>query len=167
MALRTQFNLAIDVRQTAAGDYLGQVVDQFPAFLELWTSGTGAGLADLYYYDNRLLGAGATESHDLTALTPGPLGANVNMTELRLIAIRAAPANGDALDVTPNAVNGFTDILQAAGDLLRIHEGTTFIWACPTDGVTAIAAGNRVIDIINTDGAAGINYEILIVGTSA
>ncbi len=85
----------------------------------------------------------------------------------QLIDLQADESNTSACTVEPDATNGWTAWLAAAGDILNIPAGMTVGFVAPLDGSLAVGGTNKELLITNTDAANAATIRVVVVGTSA
>jgi len=166
MSVTTELDQRIYAVQPAGGDYTGQATIEHGSNGRRWSSGTSTSQADKVYHDERDLGAGANEDLDLTTITDA-YGTALGLAEVRAIKISADADNGDSIEVKPGAANGYVGALKDASDILQIWPGGAVTWECPTDGHNTVDGTHKVINVSNSDGAAGATYTITILGCSS
>lgn len=155
----------LDALQTSALD-LGSA--QFPLAFD-WTTllanGTGAGQASQVWSDTRTLGASASENLDLAGGLTNAFGVTLTFTKVKLIMVRASPANNAAnnVNVSRASSNGVT-VFLAASDGLTLSAGAVFVWADPA-GQTITAGTGDLLTVANSAGTNSVDYSIVIVGT--
>jgi hypothetical protein len=130
----------------------------------LLANGTASGQASQAWTDTRTLGPSATENLDLAGSLINAFGTTLTFTKLKLLAIKADPANNVAnfVQVTRPASNGVPFFL-AASDGLQLSPGGIFIFYDPV-GVTVTAATGDLITVTNGAGTNSVNYDVLVVG---
>lgn len=165
MALTVSLRAAVSGSQTNPLD-LGS--GSFPVSLSgdlSFANGTGNGQADLLFSDTRTLGASASEDLDLAGVLTSAFGATITMAKVKAIFIKAAAANTNDVVISRPATNG-VPLFSAASDALAIKPGGCFMWASPNAGVTVTAGTGDLITIANSAAGTGVDYSIIIVGTS-
>jgi len=167
MPLSTQINLSIQAAQTGAYDLGPKSAIAAISKALSWDSGVAAGQADLMFSDTRTLGPSATENLDLAGTLADAFGTTLTIVKLRLLWVYAAVANNvaNAVQLTRPASNG-VPFLIAAGDGINLGPGAGFLWFDPI-GVTVTAATGDLLTVTNGAGTNSVNYDVLIVGTSA
>lgn len=167
MALTTTVNLSISGTQTNALD-LGTAALPFSLSSNYsLTSGTAAGQADRVFTDTRTLGASATEDLDLAGVLTDAFGAVITFAKIKAIAIKAAAANTNNVNVSRPAGATGVPIFLAISDGFLIPPGYTFFWGGSGTGVTVTAGTGDLITITNSAGGTSVTYDVVIIGTSA
>jgi hypothetical protein len=132
------------------------------------SSGILANQADVIFADTRNLAASATDTLDLIGgglLDVGKVA--FAPAKLKGLLVVAAPTNVNNVNVVRPATLGVT-IFLAAGDGIAVGPGGYFAWAAPTLTTVAVAAGvSDQLQVINSAGGTAVDYDIIIVGTSA
>lgn len=133
-----------------------------------YSSGTGAGQNDLVWSDRIVLAAAGTTTIDLNG---GGLlsvfGQAVNFVEVTSIVIqnRETVAGTRVLEFGPAVANTFLWTFKAANDVISI--GPSGSYGQYVDAGVACVGGADSIQIVNTDGANSVTYDIQIIGRSA
>ena len=137
-------------------------IDERPA------TGTTNGQWDLHCGVTYTISASSTENVDLTSLAD-PFGGAVAFAEIDAIAIvHMESSASSSVDLSPNASNGWTSIFQDASDLTRLLAGQAAIYAdFAAGGGFAVGASNKVLDIVNNDGANAATVRLYAWGRSA
>jgi hypothetical protein len=131
------------------------------------TNGTAADRADLVFSDTRTISASSSENLDLAASLTDVFGSTLTFVELRAIMVIADSSNTNNVRVTRPASNG-VPLFLAASDGIDVPPGGVFLWSCPADGaVTVTASTGDIITVANSSSGTAVNYDIVIVGTSA
>lgn len=158
-----------------------QIVTQFKNLLDLSTpidaldkktkielaNGTGTGMADLCFHDQRTVAASGTDALDLAGSLAGPFGASQVFVELRALLVFAAAANTNNVRVNRPASNG-VPLFLAASDGIDVPPGGLFMWACPADGKVPVTAGTGdLLNIDNSGAGTSVTYDVVIIGCSA
>lgn len=145
----------------------------FDSIQDVFQNGTGAtaGNADLWWHDERSLGATTTDNLDLAGgLTHPVTGAAITFNRIKLILIDLdAPATGVFLRVGPG-VTGATNPwigpwAQVASNYITVYD--TLYMSNKTDGWGTITAGSADTLSIYNSTASSILYRIFLLGASA
>lgn len=144
------------------------------AFLDFsLADGTAAGQADRVFSDTRTVNASTNDDIDLAGPLTDSFGATVTFAKIKGLWIRSAGtghplgANTQNFTVGGAPTNGWTSLLAATAVTMRPGQVAQFQCA-PTDATGwAVTAGTG--DLLRVANGAGgaINYDIIIVGTSA
>lgn len=137
-----------------------------PAEIEL-ENGTAASKADLCFSDTRQLAASANEDLDLAGSLPDAFGTTLTFVKIKHIYIKAAAANTNSVIVKPASSNGFTGPFGAATHTLTIPPGGYIELSAPVSGWAVTAGTGDKINIANSAAGTTVDYDIIIVGTSA
>ena len=167
MALTSTITAKIAATQTAASD-LG--TSSFPlAYSESnsLANGTAASQADLLFSDTRTLSASGTEDLDLSGSLSDAFGNTLAFVKVKSILIVASSDNTNDVQVEPAAANGFLGPFAAVGDQLDIPPGGSIMLNAPVNGWTVTAGSGDLLTITNSAGTTSVEYDIVIVGTSA
>jgi hypothetical protein len=168
MALTANIDLNVTGKHTGVLD-LGTAVYPFALSTPVaFASGTGTGQADRVFTDTRTLAGSATESLDLAGTLTDAFGATITFVTIKAVIVRAAAANNIAnqVQVTRPASNGVA-IFMAAGDGISLAPGYAFAWFGSGTGVTVTPATGDLLTITNSAGTNSVNYDIVVIGTSA
>lgn len=130
------------------------------------TSGTTANKADRGAYDTRTLGIGANEDLDLQTMVDANNVA-IALAEVVVLRITASSANAANVEVKPGAANGFTAILKDPTDVIQLKPGAVAHFECLAAAAYTVDATHKVINVLNTSGAATASYTISVAGRSA
>jgi hypothetical protein len=169
MPLTSSFSAAVGFNQTSPQD-LGTAA--FPAAvraLAQLTSGTGAGQADLVFSDTRTLAASANESLDLAGSLVGAFGATLTFVKVKGLFISADAANTNSVVVGAAASNPWATLLNATGTI-SLRPGSFFLAAAgqlDATGYGVVAATGDLLKVANSGGTTGVNYTVIVIGTSA
>lgn len=133
--------------------------------------GVGAGRFNRrYYYNSRHTGNTALLTTSARALDlqtqVDEFNVALGLEEVVYLDFVSDPENTQNITWTPNASNGWTSLLGAAGDLLNIKPGCRVTFnAMHLDVGWAVGTTNKVLDIANAVSSTQ-HYELLIVGRS-
>lgn len=168
MAVTGTLGLNFNLRETATAAGVQSAINDIEANFPGWTiaSGTGAGMADKVYGATRTLAASGTEDLDLSGALTNQLG-TVVFVKIKAIFVYAAAANTNSVQVTRTATTGVNSPFLADGDGISLSPGAMFLWASPTTGGTVTNATDDTLTVTNSAGGTGVDYTIIIVGTSA
>ena len=165
MAFKGNISIALKASQSPPAGHAPDVVGKLTMDLAL-SEGTGDNAAHGYVVDSSLsLSASSTVNLDLTA-RQDVFGSAVAGVELVAFGIKSAATNGDDVEISPNATNGFLGFLKDPSDVAIIPPGGCFVWINPKDGSHAISASNQVLDITNTDGSTASIDTFFVFKTS-
>lgn len=131
-------------------------------------TGTGTSQADRLFHDKRTLNAAASETLDFAA---GGLvdafGAAFSPAKIKFLAIYVNTATSGAyLTVGGNASNQLATMFGDVTDKVEVGADSPLIIANTVDGFAVTAGTGDILKIENPSGVA-IEYEIVVVGTSA
>lgn len=137
-------------------------------------NGTGAGMADLLFTDERTLSASATEDIDLSGLFGSPqtqltdaFGQTVVFARVKAIIVEASTANTNNVNVIRPASNG-VPLFLAASDGVAVRPGGFYAWGCTDATAAAVAAGTAdLITFTNSSSGTSVTYRLTIIGASA
>lgn len=167
MALDTRLEVRLRATQTGGADLVGATAPLDLVKTVLLTTGTGANQSDRMWSDHRVVTASATDSLDVSGALTDAFGVTVTFAKIKLILVIAATTNTNNVLVTRPATNG-VPWLSAAGDQIIVRPGGIELWACTDATAVAVTAGTGdLIDIINSAGGTSVEYDIVIIGTSA
>lgn len=127
--------------------------------------GTGAGLVDKEFDDERTLADGATENLDLSGSLTDAYGASILFAKVKVLAIKNKSTT-QTLSVGGAATLGFIGWVGDPTDKVLIGPGAFALLICDPVGVTVTAGTGDLLKIANSAGAACI-YDIVIAGSSA
>lgn len=169
MALTSELDLTLTATLTSALDLAtGSAPFGLARRIQL-ASGTAAGQADRCFADTRTLAASGTESLDLAGSLTDAYGATITFAKLKLVLVVAAAGNTNDVQVTRPASNG-VPLFIAAGDGIALKPGGIFLWAAgqaDAAGFTVTAGTGDLLTITNSAGTTGVDYSIIVLGTSA
>jgi len=131
------------------------------------SSGTAANQADRVFTDTRVLGISATEDLDLAGTLLDAFGVAITFVKVKAIIIKAAAANTNNVQFSRPAGATGVPLFLAVSDGLVIPPGYTFAWFGPGTGVTVTPATGDLITITNGGAGTSVQYDIVIIGTSA
>jgi hypothetical protein len=132
-------------------------------------SGTTINKADKRWISAaRSLGASTSENLDLAGSLTDQFGATITFARIKLLIVQLITATaGYTLEVGGAASNAASTFFGDATDKLIIRGGGFGILYAPDATAYAITAGTGDILKVNNPNAAGITYNIELVGASA
>lgn len=132
-----------------------------------FTNGVIAGTNNLIWSDRRTVAAGVTDTIDLNGggLTDA-FGVAVNFASVTGICIfnRETVINTRTLNFRPAAAATFLWTFGAVGNTIAIAPSGAYIQWDDVVGGHLSPGGADSLSLVNTDGANGVTYDILIIG---
>jgi hypothetical protein len=170
MALDTP-TLQMQIVSTLTGTTLEGAAPSYPLNLTwaaVLTTGTGASQADKIYAASITLGISSGQDIDLAGVLTDPFGAALTFVKVKAIAIKANAANTNNVRVSRPAANGFA-FFVAASDELVLTPGGLFLFVNPgAAGIGTVTPGTAdLIRVDNSGAGSTVNFDIVIIGTSA
>lgn len=132
-----------------------------------FTNGVGINQADLIFSDRRTLAASANEDLDLAGVLTDPFGVVITFAKIKAILIKAASGNTNSVNIKPATTNGFLGPFNAAADTIKIPPNGIVLLTAPINGWPVTAGTADLINIANGGGTTSVDYDIIIIGTSA
>lgn len=136
-------------------------------------NGTADGQADLIYLlQDNTIGAGATNSHDLSGSLEDFFGDGAVFARVKAILLintspDGSPASEASLEVGGNA-NAFASWLGDTSDKVVVRPGGFLLLACDdATGYIVTAATGDVLDVTNLDGSNAGQYTLALIGATA
>lgn len=110
------------------------------------------------------LTASGTADIDLQSLNGGPVGTTLSFGNVWGFAFEAPSSNGDAVELTPHATNGWTSFIKAAGDAIILEPGAVVM----VGGADfAVGASNKVLTATNTDSGDAAILRVIVIGRTS
>lgn len=162
-SLRVQLNAT----QVSAVD-LGTT--QFPLrylYSKSLPTGTTASKADRLFSDKRHLNASASEDLDLAGVLLDAFGVAITFVKVKAILVAPSVANVNNVNVSPGSAASFLGPFADASDIVSIPPGGIFLATAPVAGWTVTATTADKLGIANAGAGTGVDYDIMILGTSA
>lgn len=129
-----------------------------------FANGTGANQANMWWHDQRTLGASATEDLDMAGSLTSVFGTTITFTSIKAVFVSAASGNTNDVQVTRPGANGVT-LFMAAGDGIALGPGAWFMWVTPqANGKTVTGGTADLITFTNSAGGSGVTYDVFILG---
>lgn len=131
-------------------------------------SGTAVDQADLIFHDRRTLTASANDDIDLAGSLVDAFGDTLTFAKIKGILIRNRSTTvGDILNIGGGSAN-FINWIAAAGDIVKLGPGGVFLlWNPSTAGYAVTATTADILRITEAGGANSVDYDIVLIGTSA
>jgi hypothetical protein len=169
MTLATTISATIGLTLVGAADDFGSTPRwalNYNRRISLAT-GTGTSQADRVFADSRQLAASANEDLDLAGVLTDPLGAVLTFVKVKGIWVKALTGNTNNVIVKPAAAAGFLGPFGDASDTLSIPPNGEILLVAPKAGWAVGAGTTDKLNFANSAGGSVVNYELIIVGTSA
>lgn len=171
MPLTGNITLSVSAKQTATLDLGAAVADLLLSQAVVFANGTGAAQADKAWSDRRQLAASGSEDLDLNGGSAllDPYGAAVSFVKIRWLGIKALASNTNNLVVGAAAANAWANLLNSTGTL-TLRPGEAIFVACgaaDATGHTVTPGTGDQLKIANAGGGTAVDYDILVIGTSA
>ena len=132
-------------------------------------NGTAIDQADVLWHDRRTLAASTSEDLDLAgSLVSALTGAAVTFAKIKCIYIKnRASTAGYILAVGGASSNQFVGWVANASDIVNIGpDGVMLLWNPSLAGYAVTASTGDLLKINNTGGGS-LDYDIVLIGTSA
>lgn len=169
MSLTSSLSMAVSASQAVAAD-LGSAsrVANVRRAVALAT-GTGAGAADLVFSDRRTIAASGTENLDLAGTLVDSFGATITFVKVKGIYIAASAANTNSVVVGAAGTNPWIGLLNATGTVTLRPGAALMAMAGQADatGMGVVAATGDLLKVTNSGSGTGVDYDVVIIGTSA
>jgi hypothetical protein len=133
------------------------------------TNGTGAGQADLAWFDSRTLSASSSETIDFAGTLRDPLNTLISMARLKALVISAAAGNTNNVVVGGGATT-ITTLFGATTHTTALRPGETVAWFSGSNDATGkvITSGSAdLLQIANSGAGTTVGYTIAAIGCSA
>lgn len=164
MTLTSKITIDFEANYAAGNDIAdAEQVVAFAKRVSLAT-GTGVGKADILFTDERTLAAGANEELDLAGVLADAFGATVAAAKLKAIIVVADDDNGGNIEIGGAASNAFV-LFKDATDIGVVEAGCFFAQTFRTGRTVTAGTGDK-LKMLNTDGAAGASYRLILVCAS-
>lgn len=162
---KIQSSISFTLDRTAE---IGKSSDSFDGYgAKVLANGTGQDQADQVFRDRRTIVASGNENLDLNALTDPVTGAAINFAKIKAILIRAAAANTNNVVVGAAASNPFLGPLGGTAPTLTLKPGDSVLLAAPKDGWSSANGASDQLKVANSGSGTAVDYEIVLIGTSA
>jgi hypothetical protein len=119
------------------------------------------------FTDTRTLGISATEDLDLAGVLTDAFGAVITFVKIKALIIKAAAANTNNVNLSRPAGATGVPIFLAVSDGIIIPPGYTFAWFGSGAGITVTPSTGDLITLTNSGAGTSVNYDVVIIGTSA
>ncbi|MER5482920.1 hypothetical protein ABT024_06850 [Streptomyces sp. NPDC002812] len=168
MPVISDFSLTASVAQTKATDFTLTTDPLSRIWSTHLESGTGAGLADKAFHDQRTLAASATEDLDLAGGLTDVYGASITFVRIKGLFVVASAANTNNV-ILGAGTNPWATLLTATGTVTLKPGGACGFFAGSGDAVgwPVTAATGDILKVANSAGSTSVVYDVVIVGCSA
>jgi len=162
--------LSVTGSQSSAIDFTTGQAPIARTYQLLYGTGTGAGLADRVWHDQRTIAASGTDDLDLAGVLVDVFGATVTFARIRAMVVAAASGNTNNVIVGNATTNGFITWVGAAAHTVTVRPGG---FLCLANGLTdatgyAVTAGTGdILRIANSGAGTSVTYDIILFGASA
>jgi len=167
-ALSVSGKLSLNSQLTNALD-LSTPEDHLPfEFSDALETGTGLDGANRVWSDERTLGAGANDDHDLTAGLTDAFGNVIVFAALRAIIVyNKGTAAADVLSIGAAALNPIASPFGDVTDIVKVGPGgVLFLWNPSLAGYAVTTDAADILRIHN-GGAGDTIYQIILIGSTA
>lgn len=130
-------------------------------------SGTGSGQADKLFMDERTLAASATENLDLDGGLTDAFGAALTFVTVKAIMVVAKASNTNDVVIGGAASNGFVGPFGGTTPTVAVKPGGLALLVAPKTGWAVTASTGDILKMANSSSGTGVDYSIVIIGTSA
>lgn len=169
MSLTTAIKLQLRATATGTPD-LGAAAHEIAKEWSVSTKdGSGAGLANRLWTDQRTLAASASEDLDLAGSLADAFGVTQSFARVKALIIAAAASNANNLVVGAASSNAWAALLGAT-HTLTIRPGTSvcvFAGGADAIGYVVTAGTGDLLKIANSAGGSTVTYDIAVIGCSA
>lgn len=168
-SLAVQLALTLSWQQTNAAD-LSTPRDAAALSLDdELTNGTAIDTADVLWHDRRTLAATTSEDLDLAgSLVSALTGAAVTFAKIKCILIKnRSTTAGYILAVGGASSNQFINWVANSSDIVNVGPNGIFMLWNPSLAGYAVTASTGDLLKINNTGGGSLDYDIVLIGTSA
>jgi hypothetical protein len=169
MTLNSKLQVSVVANLTNALDLGEALAPLTKNYRTVLGTGTGVGLADKVFHDQRTLAASATEDLDLAGVLTDPLGQALTFVKVKGLIVAAAAGNTNNVVIGAAAATPWAALLNATGTV-TVRPGGVFAAFVGEADANAYAVGAGTADLLKVaNSAAGtpVTYDVIIIGTSA
>lgn len=169
MPLDTKIRVDLSADLSSAADFTTPSAPLKRVYQAILRSGTGAGLADRLFSDQRTLAASATEDLDLAGALVDTLGGTTVFARVKGLLVAAAAGNTNNVVVGAAAANPWATLLGATGTI-TLRPGAFFVAVAGTADATgwAVTAGTGdLLKVANSAAGTPVVYDVHVIGASA
>lgn len=134
-------------------------------------NGTGAGQVDRIWDDTRTLAPSATEDLDLAGALLDAFGNAAVFARVKGLFVAARASNVNNVLVGANVVNGWATLIGptgASGGVVTVRPGGWCAFGATDATAHAVTAGTGdLLHIANSAGGSSVDYDIVVIGSSA
>ena len=129
--------------------------------------GVSTGQADKMFADNRTEAASSNESLDLYGSLTDPTGGTLNFVTIKAIYIKASCNNTNDVLLGGAASNAFYGPFNASTDIVAIRPCGVLMIFAPNTGWAVNSSTAHLLKLANSSSGSGVNFDIIILGTSS
>ena len=134
-------------------------------FGNVFGNGTGANQANMWWHDQRTLGASASENIDLAGSLTSVFGTTITFTSIKVFYVKASASNNSANDVHVKRGTAGPALFLADGDGTALPAGAWLLHVNPNaTGWVVTATTADIVTITNSAGTNSVVYDIFIAG---
>lgn len=129
---------------------------------------SGAGLADVGWWDRRTLTASSSENIDLAGTLHDPFGNTVTFARIKVLLVAALATNTNNVVVGGGGTT-FTGLFGATTHTTIIRPGMAVVWMTNTTDATGypVSSGSTdLLGIANSTSGSSVIYDIAVLGVS-
>jgi hypothetical protein len=130
----------------------------------IFSDGTGANQAKIFFADTRTLGASATENLDLAGSLLDAFGNVITIDKIKALIITAAPGNTNNVLVGGAASAQASPFFGDVTDVLVVRPGGMIALVAPdVNGYDITATTADLLKIANSSSGTGVTYTIIVI----
>lgn len=138
-----------------------------PRALTDLAQGTSSSMVDLAYQDTRTIAASGTYNLDLSGTQDtNVFGVSLAFVKVKSIYVKAAAANTNNV-IVGAGTNPFVGPLGGTTPTITLPPGGELLLTAPVGGWTVTAATADILKFANSSSGTGVDFDVIITGTSA
>jgi hypothetical protein len=166
MGLQTTLKAGVEYTLNGALDF-GSAVAKYAGPTDVTLgSGTTAQNADLLHIDRITIAASGNATKDLAGSLLDPLGNACVFAKVKAIIVKASAANTNNV-VVGAGTNPFNGPLGGTTPTVSVPPGGQFLVSAPKDGWPVTADTADILKFANSNSGSGVDFDLIIIGTSA
>lgn len=140
------------------------------------SDGTGDKKADRFWQKTITISAGATHKIDLasggggdTDVDTDDLGRSMNLSRVKLVHVRnKSTVDGGTVVIGGSGdANAWTNFHDGADGKAEVAASGESLFTAPKSTAWPVASGNKILALVNTDGANSVDVDVILVGATA